>query len=199
MNPWLRGFLIGAAAVVISPIFLLITFFNDFYVKSGEMQPTLLTGEQIYVNVRAKHAERGDVIVFEARDDANKRLISRVLALGGDSVEVRDDVVYINGNAIERVPVPGACEYRHNDGSAHACRGFEERLDGHRYRVLFDAAARPSSGRPSKVPAGEIWVMGDNRTAAEGFGIFTPSSTVFGKVRWIGSSKQQDRLFKRVE
>jgi signal peptidase I len=199
MNPWLRGFLIGAAIVVISPVFVFITFFNDFFVKSGEMQPTLLAGELIYVNVRAKHAEPGDVIVFEARGDANKRLISRMLASGGDTVELRADVIYVNGSPVERVPVAGPCEYRGNDGTTHACRSFEERLNGHRFRVLFDAASRPSSGSATKVPAGEIWVMGDNRTAAEGFGVFIPSGHVFGKVRWIGSSKQRDRLFKRVE
>jgi len=125
-----------------------------FKIPSGSMIPTLEIGDHILVNkfvygVRVPYLgtlllpvskpRRGDVVVFIYPQDEDKDFIKRVVGVEGDTVEVRDKRLYVNGEA---VPDPYA---RFADGE-----------DG---RLV---AQRDNFG-PFQVPAGYIFVMGDNR------------------------------------
>jgi signal peptidase I len=102
-----RRFVIG--------VFLLFVFrasFADHYlVPSGSMEPTLLPGDRVVVDKRAyglripltevkltdgKAVARGDIVVFD-EPETGTRLIKRVVAIGGDVVEVRAGHVFIDG------------------------------------------------------------------------------------------------------
>jgi signal peptidase I len=125
-----------------------------FKIPSGSMIPTLLIGDHILVNkfvygvhlpyfgtpiISVGMPHRGDVVVFVYPQDEEKDFIKRVVGVAGDTVEVRDKRLYVNGEAV-------------SDPYAH----FAEEEDGH------TMAPRDNFG-PFQVPAGYIFVMGDNR------------------------------------
>ncbi|MBA3541430.1 MAG: signal peptidase I [Deltaproteobacteria bacterium] len=127
-----------------------------FKMPSSSMTPTLLVGDHIYVNKLAT-PDRGDIIVFQ-QPCTLRDYIKRVVAVGGDTVEVRCDVLHINGKAIPNTLDPAACSYDdHGDGddrwSTRDCSRYRETLDGAAYDVLHDAA-RPARDRaPRLAPA----------------------------------------------
>jgi signal peptidase I len=123
------------------------SFADHYVVPSGSMEQTLFPGDRVVVDKRAyglripftlvkimpgEAPARGDVIVFDAPDDGT-RLIKRIVAIGGDRLEVRDGHVFVNSVA----------------GDARAA--LELRLGGGP-----DVA-------PVRVPAGHVFAMGDFR------------------------------------
>ncbi|MGH8008712.1 MAG: signal peptidase I [Candidatus Binatia bacterium] len=125
-----------------------------FKIPSGSMLPTLLIGDHILVNkflyglrlpypidemiVQWGQPEREDIVVFVFPRDPSKDFIKRVVAVEGDTVEIRHKQVYLNGVNIE-------------DPHATFADGSRE-LDG----------PRDNFG-PVTVPPGKLFVMGDNR------------------------------------
>jgi len=123
-----------------------------FKIPSPSMVPTLLVGDHILVNkflfgfrvpfadgkiIAIREPERGDVIVFRYPRDRKLDFIKRAVAVGGETVEVREKQVFINGEAVE----------------------FEQ-------AVFLDEGSlltgRDTFG-PVTVPEGKVFVMGDNR------------------------------------
>src|SRR4051794_11858499 len=103
---WLRPFL--ASAAVILPIKSVIADIN--FVPTGSMKPTILEGDFIFVNKLAydlkipfttshlaewDNPSRGDVVVCFAPDDGI-RLVKRLVAVPGDTLELRNNVLFIN-------------------------------------------------------------------------------------------------------
>jgi signal peptidase I len=126
-----------------------------FKIPSGSMIPTLLVGDHILVNkfiygtkipftdkriLIFRKPEKGDIIVFKYPEDPRKDFIKRVIATGGDTVEERNKVVYVDG---VRLSEP----YAHH----------------------YDNGLRPGGNDPRDnfgpitVPKNKIFVMGDNR------------------------------------
>lgn len=93
-----EAFVIAIVLAVIIRIFIV----EAFKIPSGSMIPTLLVGDHLLVNkflYRFKEPERGDVIVFKYPDDPSRNFIKRIVGVGGDTIEVRDKVLYVNGKA----------------------------------------------------------------------------------------------------
>ena len=145
------------------------TFFIQAYkIPSGSMEPTLLIGDHIIVNKLKfglrfpdslfgltpfanelpygkyifdfSRVDRGDIVVFVFPQDETKDFIKRVIAVPGDTVEVKAGALYLNG---ARVP----------DVHAH----FEIPAD-----ARVQSSERDYFG-PFKVPPGDYFMMGDNR------------------------------------
>ena len=96
---------VGGALVV--ALVIRAFFLAAFYIPSESMVPTLEKGDRVLVNklsYKLHDVHRGDVVVFERPpnepDNGIKDLIKRVVALPGETVEVRDCKVLINGNAL---------------------------------------------------------------------------------------------------
>src|SRR5438445_9053118 len=85
---------------------------ND--VPTGSMKPTILEGDRVYVNKLAydlkvpfttwhlaewSHPQRGDIVVFFSPHDG-KRLVKRVIGLPGDTIELRNNALVINGEPV---------------------------------------------------------------------------------------------------
>ncbi|HET6780564.1 MAG TPA: signal peptidase I [bacterium] len=143
---------------------LIITFVvQAFYIPSGSMEPTLMVGDRILVSklsYRFGTVERGDVIVFHYPLNPGKDFVKRVVGLGGETVELRDGVVLINNTPIKEL-YPTAL-----GGGDRSCT---------------------SSYGPQRVPAGQIFVLGDNRCNSEDsrfFG-FVPRVNVVGRAGFI--------------
>lgn len=85
--------------------FIIITFIiQGFYIPSGSMRPTLEVGDRIFVNkfiYRFKEPARRDLIVFYYPNDPTKKYIKRLIGLGGETVEIIEGQVYIEGQPLE--------------------------------------------------------------------------------------------------
>jgi len=97
---------VGGALVV--ALVIRAFFLAAFYIPSESMVPTLEKGDRVLVNklsYKLHDVHRGDVVVFERPpnepDNGIKDLIKRVIALPGETIEVRDCKVLINGNALD--------------------------------------------------------------------------------------------------
>ena len=77
---------------------------QPFYIPSASMEPTFMPGDHVLVNkfiYRYSEPERGDVLVFKFPLDQSKDYIKRVIASGGERVELRGGKVLVNGKPIK--------------------------------------------------------------------------------------------------
>jgi signal peptidase I len=160
------------AALVIA--FLIKTFlFQAFYIPSESMVPTLKVGDRVLVNKLSydlHDVHRGDIIVFKAPPEAQagniKDLVKRVIGLPGDVLEARDDT----GAACETEDRSRMCHVYVND----------RRLD----EDYLPAGTTTFYLPHTKVPAGHLFMMGDNRASSRDSRYFgsIEKSSVIGRV-----------------
>lgn len=92
-----------AIAVVLAFV-IRIFLFQPFYIPSGSMEPTLQIGDRIIVNkitYRFSEPKRGDVMVFKYPLEPSRDYIKRVIGLPGETLEIKDSALYINGQVVE--------------------------------------------------------------------------------------------------
>lgn len=73
---------------------------QPYLIPSPSMEPTLIPGDRIIVNrlaYRSKVPARGDVVVFAFPKDPKRTFVKRVIALEGETVELKDNQVFVNG------------------------------------------------------------------------------------------------------
>jgi signal peptidase I len=144
-TPW--PWVILASSVVIA-VALRLFVVEAFKLPSSSMYPTLQIGDHVVIDKLHKHPERGDLIVFVYPCDPARDYDKRVIALAGDTVEVRCNVVYVNGKAVpnELVEDGKRCSYddmiEAGPEPAHweprPCSRYRETLDGRTYDVFHD-------------------------------------------------------------
>ena len=171
-------------------------------IPSGSMRPTLLEGDVVFVNrlaydlklpltdvvlARLGEPERGDVVTFSSPRDG-QRLIKRIAALPGDTVEMRDEVLYLNGEAARYEAPEAVIETLAELGAQVPATRWTEHLAGQERRVqwLQGVSARSSFG-PVTVPEGQYLVLGDNRdnSADSRFIGFVPRHLLIGQARRV--------------
>lgn len=118
--------------------------FTPVVVKGDSMDPTLIDGERV-IALKNTDVQRFDIITFPAPDDPGKNYIKRVIGLPGDTVEYRDDQLYVNGDQVDE---PYLDEYKDDLTDGQPLTG------DFNLEKLFGA---------EKVPEGELFVLGDNR------------------------------------
>ena len=201
-------FLVKLALIVVVIRSLLVSPFN---IPSESMQPRLLIGDYLLVSkwpygysryslpfhpklfegrLFAALPERGDVVVFAAPRDPDEDWIKRVIGLPGDYIQVRDGIVYLNGQPVPRkrlddliLPVTAnmiaatqaergisPCfrpDFEESDGKGgKVCRyaRYRETLpNGKSYEVLDLIDGPADNTGVFVVPKGHVFVMGDNR------------------------------------
>jgi signal peptidase I len=99
-------------------IFLLLHFtVQSFIVVGSSMQPNFQDGERLIVNkvaYKLHEPERGDVIVFLPPDGMKEDLIKRIIGLPGETVEVRDGVVYVDGLPLDEPYIKNPPTYQYS-------------------------------------------------------------------------------------
>ncbi|MFO0898739.1 MAG: signal peptidase I [Pirellulales bacterium] len=139
--------------------------FEAFKIPTASEAPSLLPGDRILVNkstYQRRFVRRGDEVVFRVPSEPGRNWVKRVIALPGDTVEVKDNLVIVNGQQLPREPAPRASL----GAAAQEIQGelFEETNAGRRYRILLAADSRPLPDyAQAKVPEGACFVLGDNR------------------------------------
>ena len=171
-----------AGAVVFALLFR--TFVAEANViPSGSMMPTLLIGDRIVVSkftyglklplvpiklTDGRPARPGEVVVF-THPDTGETLVKRVVAVGGDTVAMVRNTLWVNGKAVPRTPLPGPCSYLDvvEVGSdktvVRPCQAYTETLGGQRYTVFQQPDSTGFSMAPRRVPEGHVFMLGDNR------------------------------------
>ncbi|MFT3836419.1 MAG: signal peptidase I [Myxococcaceae bacterium] len=155
---------------------------EPYKIPSGSMVPTLEIGDQIFVNkfiygVRipftnfvpfkiVREPKRGDVIVFNNPVNTEKDFVKRVVGVPGDVIEVKDNQVTINGEA--QPYALEAADYNwwdQQNGTWNLRAGTDdlerETLSGQVHYALHGKSTFDFG--PVTVPAGHVFVMGDNR------------------------------------
>lgn len=105
LRAWVRDVVISVVIAAIVIVFL----YQPVKVEGTSMMPWLTDQERIFVNkfvYRFGEIHRGDIVVFWFPLDPSKSYIKRVIGLPGDTVEVVDGTVYVNGQPIEEDYVP---------------------------------------------------------------------------------------------
>jgi signal peptidase I len=155
--------------VVMGALFLSVhAVLQNFRVEGPSMQPTLTSGEFLWVN-KAAYLEvngqyvlggpqRGDIAVLRSPDASEDiDLIKRVIGLPGDHVRIAQGAVFINDRPLDEPYI--------------------------RFRAAYDY---PTNDRDVVVPAGQYFVLGDNRANSRDshFGWFVPAENLIGRA-WL--------------
>jgi signal peptidase I len=175
-----------------------------FKIPSGSMQNTLLVGDFLFVNKAIygaevplihkrlpafAHPKRGEVIIFEYPLDPEKDYVKRLIGVPGDTVEMRDGTVYIDGHAQAESYVV------HSDPTADP--GGEEFAWQQPFLVrTAEASVHPSRNNwgPLVVPQDNYFVLGDNRdnSSDSRYWGFVPDSLVRGRPMFVYYSYEPD-------
>jgi len=155
-----RDYIESIGSAVLIALALRAMVLAAFEIPSSSMYPTVEINDHIFVNkliyglqipftttklFQWRKPRRGEVIVFLQPCTTDRDYIKRVIATEGQSVEVRCNVVYVDGKAVDNELVQGdTCSYedRRDVGdpwSVTRCSEYRERVDGHDYDTYHDA------------------------------------------------------------
>jgi signal peptidase I len=198
-------------------------FFQPFTIPSGSMMPTLLVGDYIFVNkfaygyskyslpgslnlfsgrIFGSDPKRGDVVVFRFPPNPDIDYIKRVVGLPGDHIQVKDDILYINGKAVPRQPDGTfTSDYKLDPGEDVPV--YKEVLDNGRTYDTLDQSpvSRGDNTQEFIVPPGHFFMMGDNRDNSldSRFDVgYVPAENLVGRASIIFFSLGNDTSFREV-
>lgn len=150
-----REYFEAICVAILLALFIRTFVVQAFKIPSGSMLPTLQIGDHLLVNkfiygirmpftgkiiVPIKNPKYGDVVVFRFPKDRSVDYIKRVIGTPGDTIEIKDKKVFINGKPVE-------------NSHAHVSSS-----------VVLDAKSGPRDNfGPVLVPDDHLFVMGDNR------------------------------------
>lgn len=216
--------------------------YEPFNIPSGSMKSTLLVGDYLFVSkysygysrysfpfglplfegriLEKDQPKRGDVVVFREPSNTKIDFIKRIIGLPGDHIQVKDGVLYINGEPTKR-KLMGEFADVGNGGTIISVPRYEETLpEGKVINILKQHSYGPANNTQLfTVPEGHYFMMGDNRDnshdsrfledvgyvpqenlvgRAEMIFFSTDGSASLNPLTWF-SSLRLDRFFTRVE
>ncbi|MGE4314078.1 MAG: signal peptidase I [Pseudobdellovibrionaceae bacterium] len=211
------GELFRTAGLAILLALLIRTFlFEPFNIPSGSMVPNLLIGDYLFVSKYSygysKYSfpfglggfdgrimsedlpERGDVAVFKLPANPSIDYIKRVIGLPGDTVQMKNGRLYINGQMVAREKL-GDEEYDNGGGYISKATAYLETLpNGVLHTIYEEDDYQPLDNTPLfKVPEGHYFMMGDNRDNSRdsrvpeevnGVG-FVPAENFIGRAQFL--------------
>jgi signal peptidase I len=191
----IREYIESVICAILIALFITTFIVKTYKIPSGSMKPTLLIGDQIMVNkfiygvkipfirktlVELTDPKRGDIVVFIYPVDRSKDFIKRVVGLSGETIEIKNKKIFINGK-----------EYRDS---------FGVYVDNQIYQTSVNP--RDNFG-PVTVPKNSIFVMGDNRDESldSRFWGFVDLNDVEGKafiIYWSWNTEEASLRWQRI-
>jgi signal peptidase I len=178
----LREYFESIVIAVILALFVRTWVVQAFKIPTGSMENNLLIGDHLLVNkfvfgpepsalaravLPVRDIRRGDIVVFKYPEDPQRDFIKRVIGLPGETIELQNKKVLVNGRAIDE-PYVHFLEATHGGGEI----------------TSFDVRERYG---PVQVPADQYFVMGDNRDNSQDsrYWGFLPRHYIKGKALMI--------------
>lgn len=160
-KPAWREFVESVVWAVVVALAIRTFIIAPFKIPSGSMRPTLIEGDRILVNkfiYRFREPQRGDVVVFRYPDDLKRPFIKRLIAMGEETVEIRDGQILVNGTPVAEPAF----------------------LETNRY---VNRGSYGQEGQVLEVPPGEFYVLGDNSSFSHDsrFWGFVPQRLLIGR------------------
>jgi signal peptidase I len=167
---WVKSLVVALVLFFIIRSFLL----HTFVIISGSMEDTLLVGDLLLVNRAAvgspvpgtswripgySKVKRGDILVFDPPHEQDLKLVKRLVGLPGDTVEMRQKVLYVNGRPMDEPYV------QHQDPHRDDASPWMSWQRGHLLRAEADGEYRPTRDNwgPLLIPPDHYFMLGDNR------------------------------------
>ncbi|MEF9841379.1 MAG: signal peptidase I [Raoultibacter sp.] len=150
-------------ALVIVATFALRTYVvTPYEIPSGSMETTIMTGDKVFsekISYYLHSPQAGDIVTFPSPEIAGQVLIKRCIATGGQTVDLVDGSVVVDGVVLAEPYTNGLPS------------------------IPLTPAADVSITYPYTIPEGDIWVMGDNRTNSADSRYFGPikAASVLGR------------------
>ena len=168
LTEWVRS--LGGALVIF--LFLRIFLVETYVIDSGSMKNTLLVGDFLAVNKLAigpgipftdiripgySEPRRGDILVFDPHHEEDMIIVKRLIGIPGDTLEMRDKVLYLNGGPFEEPYVVTLGARDQHDVQMRWQNEFVAGGASDDYRPTWD------NWGPLAIPEDRYFMMGDNR------------------------------------
>lgn len=132
-----------------------------FRLPSGTMEPTIMKGDRILIDkaaYKSTEPSRGDIIVFLYPEDTTRSFMKRLIAIGGETVEIKGGDVYVNGALVQNSQIKNIYYYNRGEYA--------------------------QEGKKVTVPEGNVYVLGDNSASSHDsrYWGFVPRNNILGKV-----------------
>jgi signal peptidase I len=181
--------------------------YQTFSMPSASMNPTLVVGDMFAVSTsayRSSSPQPGDVVVIKKKE-GGRSFVKRVIAVGGDRVQMKTGRLYVNGVMAERESLGDYNNPGNGTGSA-VLKLYRETLpNGRSYKIAELSDNEFFDNTPEfLVPPGQLFLLGDNRDSsvdsrAPGeFGTI-PVEHVIGRVMEITGSEDSSRVGLKIE
>ena len=206
------GFSLLAAVLIAMSFKSAIADWND--VPTGSMEPTILIGDRIFINklaydlkipfttrhiARWDNPRRGDIVVFYSPRDG-QRLVKRVIGLPGDTLALAHNRLYLNGKPVKYENLELDIVQQMPPDVQRNYVFLREKLETSPHPVMV-SLSRPmfSSFHPVAIPAGNYFVMGDNRdnSADSRFFGWVERSRIVGRATAVALSRDGSFLHPR--
>ena len=216
--------------------------FEPFHIPSSSMKSNLLIGDYLFVSkysygysrysfplglpvfkgrILGSEPKRGDVLVFRPAAQPRIDFIKRVMGLPGDTIQMKEGILYINGNALPQKRVDDYTD-EENKQNVHAVARYEQTLpEGKVITILKERNNDFMNNTPLfTVPAGHYFMMGDNRDNSHDSRFsdigFVPAENIVGRaevifysadvnvpflinpVNWAETALRTERFFKFI-
>ncbi|NBB84201.1 MAG: signal peptidase I [Alphaproteobacteria bacterium] len=198
-------------------------FYEPFNIPSGSMMPTLLEGDYLFVSkfsygyshhtltfgvplfdgrILGGEPEQGDVVVFRLPSNPSTDYIKRIVGMPGDTLQVTDGRLFINGEAVEREAVEPFV-VRDRFGNVRRIAQYVETLpNGRQHRILemSDQGFLDNTDEYT-VPEGHYFVMGDNRDSSQDSRVlsqvgYIPVENLVGRAEFLWFSLDDARFWE---
>src|SRR5437660_11062694 len=186
--------------------------YEPFNIPSGSMVPTLLVGDYLFVSkfsygysryslpfglpllsgrIFFHSPERGDVVVFKLPTDNSTDYIKRVIGLPGDRIQMKNGVLFINGQSVPRRRIE---EYLYQEGTGGVipiAQYIETLPNGVQHRIIEMSDNGPlDNTQEYVVPPGDYFMMGDNRDNSQDSRVlsavgYVPAQNLIGKAQFM--------------
>ncbi len=183
IREWVESLIIALILAMVIRIFVV----EPFKIPTGSMRPTLLEGDIIlvnkfiygaripFVNLRLPgihKPKRGEVIVFIYPENPKKNFIKRLVALGGENVEIKNGTIYVDDKPL--------LDHEFNQ------------------RYYYNRGDYALEGQKIAVPKDSFFVLGDNSGSSQDsrYWGFVPAKNILGKAMFIYWPPQRIRIIK---